>query len=173
MHPKNRLRISRVTLLILSGLTLSFGQVLLASGLIQDHAERFWWVSACVGIGYGAVFSLTPIICGVVWGVENFGTNWGIITVLPAFGATFWSLVYSAVYQAAAATPSSTFHLPHHDINDNAPFKSVAQPLFCYGKACYQLTYWAMTISVWCACFMWFWAWRAPTIGWHRRGPAV
>ena len=186
MHPKTRFRISRITLIILSGLILALGQVILASGLVQDHAERFWWVSACVGVGYGAVFSLTPIICSVVWGVENFGTNWGIIAILPAFGATFWSLVYSAVYQAAAvATPasspssssssysSSPFHLPRHDISDNTPFKSVARPLFCFGKACYQSTYWAMTISVWCACFMWFWAWRAPKTGWLCRGLVV
>ncbi|KAJ4307066.1 hypothetical protein N0V88_000441 [Collariella sp. IMI 366227] len=69
------------------------------SGLIQNHGSRFWLVSGLVGAGYGAVFSLTPIIITVIWGVENFATNWGIVAMFPALGATLWGTVYSAVYQ--------------------------------------------------------------------------
>ncbi|KAI4763580.1 ARM repeat-containing protein [Aureobasidium sp. EXF-3400] len=71
-EPKKRLEISRITFLLVFSLIMSVGQAILASGLVQDHGERFWWVSAAVGAGYGAVFSLTPIITSVVWGVENF-----------------------------------------------------------------------------------------------------
>ena len=81
---------------------MSIGQVILASGVIQGHGQLFWLVSASIGAGYGAAFSLTPIIVSVIWGVENFGTNWGICAMVPAFGATVWGLIYSAVYQWAA-----------------------------------------------------------------------
>ncbi|KAI4838073.1 MFS general substrate transporter, partial [Aureobasidium sp. EXF-8845] len=100
--PQKRLEISRITFLLVFSLIMSVGQAILASGLVQDHGERFWWVSAAVGAGYGAVFSLTPIIVSVVWGVENFGTNWACVATVPALGATLWGLLYSAVYQYAA-----------------------------------------------------------------------
>ncbi|KAI5201028.1 ARM repeat-containing protein [Aureobasidium subglaciale] len=101
-EPPKRLEISRITFLLIFSLIMSIGQAVLASGVIQDHGERFWWVSAAVGAGYGAVFSLTPIITSVVWGVENFGTNWACVATVPALGATLWGLLYSAVYQYAA-----------------------------------------------------------------------
>ncbi len=172
----------------MSGLLMSAGQVLLASGAIQTHAERFWIVSALIGTGYGAVFSLTPIICSVVWGVENFGTNWGIVAIVPAFGATAWGLIYSAVYQAGADHPlhhhlpplsllsssssSSTLHPPgNNERGWQTPDGSIASSL-CFGKECYALTFWTMAVSVWVACGMWLWAWRGLK-GWKRRGIAV
>ncbi|KAG9615641.1 hypothetical protein KCV04_g16185, partial [Aureobasidium melanogenum] len=116
--------------------------------------ERFWWVSAAVGAGYGAVFSLTPIITSVVWGVENFGTNWACVATVPALGATLWGLLYSAVYQYAA--------------DDNVEASSE----LCFGRACYAPTFWAMAASVWVACLLWLYAWRGPG-GWYRRGIVV
>ena len=150
--------LSRIVFLIAFSLLLSAGQVLLASGLMQSHGERFWLVSASIGAGYGAVFSLTPIIISVVWGVENFGTNWGIIATVPAAGATVWSLVYSWVYQAAASNAATE--------------AGVAKDVLCHGVRCYAPTFWAMAISVWLACVLWIVAWKGPG-GWFKRGVAV
>lgn len=136
-----RFSISRIWFLLAFAFFLSIGQVLLASGLIQNHGDRFWMVSALIGAGYGAVFSLTPIIVSVVWGVENFGTNWGIVAMVPALGAAVWGVVYSAVYQAAASgQPPTRGH--------NGRVKDV----LCYGTNCYAPTFWAMAVSVWIAC---------------------
>jgi MFS family permease len=156
-----RITVSRVTFLLSSALLLSLGEVLLASGLIQNHAERFWIISALVGSGYGALFSLTPIIITVIWGVENFGTNWGIVAVVPAFGATVWGIVYSTLYQWAAEKSS------YRRVMDD-----MAEDILCYGKQCYASTFWAMAISVWIACGLWVWAWKGRH-GWSRRGIAV
>lgn len=153
-EPQKRLEISRITFLLVFSLIMSVGQAILASGLVQDHGERFWWVSAAVGAGYGAVFSLTPIITSVVWGVENFGTNWACVATVPALGATLWGLLYSAVYQYAA--------------NDSVEASSE----LCFGRACYAPTFWAMAVSVWVACLLWLYAWRGPG-GWYRRGIVV
>lgn len=152
---ESRFTISRVTFLIMSALLLSFGQVILASGLVQNHAERFWLVSALIGSGYGALFSLTPLVISVVWGVENFGTNWGIVAMVPAVGATLWGVVYSKVYQWAANKGSS--------LND------LDEDVLCYGKQCYSASFWAMAVSVWIGCGLWIWA---ATI-WRRRGIPV
>lgn len=160
-----RFEVSRMTFLLVFSILLSVGQVLLASGLIQNHAERFWMVSASIGAGYGAVFSLVPIIISVVWGVENFGTNWGIIAVVPAAGATVWGLVYSGVYQYAAERDVQS-------LTDTAVTRDVTEDVLCHGSSCYSATFWAMGVSTWLACALWLWAWKGPS-GWSRRGVAV
>lgn len=156
---KKRFEVSRVAFLIAFCILMSAGQVTLASGAIQGHGDRFWIVSACVGAGYGAAFSLTPIIVSVIWGVENFGTNWGICAMMPAVGATIWGLVYSGVYQWAAEMDVTKGTQPVED-------------KLCYGARCYAPTFWAMAVCVWMACGLWLYAWRGPG-GWYRRAIAV
>ena len=157
--------LSRVVFLLIFAFLLSLGQIFLASGLVQNHGERFWIVSALIGSGYGAVFSLTPIIITVIWGVENFGTNWGIVATVPALGATLWGIVYSTIYQWGANKES------YSDGNNNGG-EHVLTDVLCYGKECYAMTFWAMAVSVWIACAMWIWAWKGKG-GWSRRGIAV
>lgn len=147
-----RFTCSRLVFLITSTLFFSFGQLLLASGLIQSHPSLFPLVSALVGLGYGAIFSLTPIIVSVVWGVQNFGTNWGIVAVVPAAGAAVWGAIYAAVYDAAAS-----------DVEQGESQR------LCYGLGCYAPTFWGMTVCSWIALALWATVWR----GWRRRGIPV
>ncbi|KAK0651391.1 major facilitator superfamily domain-containing protein [Cercophora newfieldiana] len=151
--------VSRVAFLLFYAVVLSIGLVALASGFIQNHGERFWIVSGLVGAGYGAVFSLTPIIITVIWGVENFATNWGIVAMFPALGATSWGLIYSWVYQAGAKAAAGRTDDGEED-------------LFCYGSQCYAPTFWAMAVSVWIACGLVLWAWKGRN-GWAQRGIVV
>ncbi|KAF2996616.1 putative monocarboxylate transporter mch1 [Curvularia kusanoi] len=153
-----RFTVSRITFLLTFAFLLSLGQLFLASGLIQNHPSRFALVSALIGAGYGAVFSLTPIVVSVVWGVENFGTNWGILAMTPAAGATLWGAVYAFVYQRGA----DNMGVGERDVDD----------VLCYGSRCYAPTFWAMAVSVWVAMGLWVYAWRGPG-GWKRKGVAV
>ncbi|KAH7130674.1 MFS monocarboxylic acid transporter [Dendryphion nanum] len=157
-HPR-RFTVSRIVFLVTFAFILSLGQLLLASGWVQNHDSRFAVVSALIGAGYGAVFSLTPIVVSVVWGVENFGTNWGILAMTPAAGATVWGALYAYVYQKAAGTGEPGIERDPDDV-------------LCYGKSCYAPTFWAMAVCVWIACGLWIYAWRGPG-GWKRRGVAV
>ena len=158
LPPKKRFSVSRIVFLLLSAVLLILGQVLLASGFIQNHGERFWIVSTLIGSGYGALFSLTPLIITVIWGVENFGTNWGIVAMVPAAGATVWGIIYSTVYQKGAENS-----VVSHDEADE---------LLCYGKQCYETTFWAMALSVSIGCGLWMWAWKGRG-GWSSRGISV
>ena len=151
---KNRVTVSRLTFLLLSTLLFSLGQLLLASGLVAQHPPLFPLVSALVGLGYGAVFSLTPIIVSVVWGVQNFGTNWGLVAVVPAAGAALWGVVYAAVYDGAASGDGGG---------------RGDEEKLCYGVGCYRATFWGMVVASWVAVGLWAWAWR----GWRRKGIAV
>lgn len=158
-----RFSISRVSFLLFFALLMSLGMAILASGAIQEHGERFWIVSGLIGAGYGAIFSLTPIIITVIWGVENFGTNWGIVAMFPALGATMWGLIYSAIYQAGAEkSPGFPGDDGGEDEGDS----------FCYGTQCYSRTFWAMAGSIWLACFLVLWAWKGRK-GWTQRGIVV
>lgn len=153
--------VSRVSFLLFFAGLLSLGLAGLASGLVQGHGDRFWVVSGLVGAGYGAVFSLTPIIITVIWGVENFATNWGIVAMFPALGATLWGLVYSAVYQAGAKHGGSS---PSEGGGE--------QDNLCYGEECYAPAFWAMAASVWVACGLVLFAWKGKN-GWSQRGIVV
>jgi len=131
-------------------LLLSIGFVVLASGTVQDHASpRFGIVTGLVGIGYGATFSLTPIIISCVWGAEGFGLHWGLVAMVPSVGGAVWGLIYAAGYS-------------DHACDDGR----------CYGAQCYASAFWGMAVAVWVACAFWLWAWRGPG-GWKERGIAV
>ncbi|KAK4870642.1 hypothetical protein LT330_004990 [Penicillium expansum] len=147
-----RITLSRMTFLIPSAFLLSLGYLLLASPLPLAHPGIFNLTTALIGFGYGSAFSLAPIIISVVWGVENFATNWGIVAMMPAAGAALWGVVYSAAYQNAM------------DRGDDG--LSDGQ---CHGWRCYG--FWAVgcTVSVWIAVLAWLAAWR----GWKRRGVVV
>ncbi|KAF3765795.1 hypothetical protein M406DRAFT_60383 [Cryphonectria parasitica EP155] len=163
MLQRIKFSVSRITFLLFFALILSLGLAVLASGAIQNHGERFWIVSASVGAGYGALFSLAPIIVTIIWGVENFGTNWGIVATFPAVGNALWGSVYSAVYQAGAErSPNPP---GGGDIADDGD-------LFCYGTQCYSVAYWGMAGSVWLACLLVLWAWRGKN-GWAKRGIVI
>ncbi|KAF4181520.1 hypothetical protein CNMCM7927_000593 [Aspergillus lentulus] len=147
----NRPTLSRLAFLLPSALLLSVGYLLLSSPLPLQHPGLSHVTTALIGIGYGSAFSLVPIIISVVWGVENFGTNWGIVAMVPAAGAAMWGVIYSRGYQDAT------------DGGNGSPDGQ------CHGWRCYG--FWAVgcTLSVWVAVVAWILAWR----GWRRRGVVV
>lgn len=127
------------SLLLVAFLTLTI------PALVPEHPSSFLASSALVGLGYGASFSLVPIIISVVWGPENFATNWGVVAMVPAAGAALWSLVYSAGYSRAATGEQ------------------------CHGLACFQAWAGGCVASVAVALVLWGLAWRA----WSRRNVVV
>ncbi|MCJ1465459.1 putative monocarboxylate transporter mch1 [Pseudocyphellaria aurata] len=141
--------VSRLAFLLASGIFSALSQALLASTLVQHHPALFLVVSAITGLAYGTAFSIVPIIISVVWGAQNFGTNYGIILLVPAGGAAVYSAVYSAVYQRGVA-PGAGENL-------------------CYGYTCYGASFLAMLISSLVAVGLWVYAWR----GWRQKGVVV
>ncbi|KAJ5832508.1 hypothetical protein N7474_000819 [Penicillium riverlandense] len=149
----SRASFSRMIFLLPSALLLSIGYLILASPIPLKEPSIFHLTTALVGLGYGAAFSLTPIIISVVWGVENFATNWGIVAMMPALGAALWGVIYSTAYQDALDKGNGS-GLPDGQ---------------CHGWSCYG--YWAVgcTVSVWVALVVWTAAWRK----WKKNGVVV
>ena len=146
--------VSRLTFLLGSTALFSIALLLLATPLPHHVKSIFPALSALVGLGYGALFSLVPIIVSVVWGVENFGTNWGIVAVVPAPGAALWGVIYSWVFETGMGA------------GDGEGEGGSGQ---CYGPRCYQATFLAMAIASWTAMAAWVLAWRM----WKQRGVLV
>lgn len=147
--PSQRITLSRLSLLIPSAVLLLLAFLSLAvPQLIPHNPSYFLTTSALLGLGYGASFSLVPIIISVVWGAENFATNWGVVAMMPAGGAVIWSLVYSSIFEKEQQRQQ------HGE---------------CSGYACYG--YWALGCSgsILVAIGLWLAAWRV----WRRRRVVV
>lgn len=136
--------VSRVAFLVSCAVLSALFQLLLASSLVQSHPSLFPLISALAGYSYGTVFTITPIVISVVWGVQNFGTNWGTISMVPAGGATVWGAIYSAVYQLY--------------VDSGADMGEIGDGL-CYGYACYGATAWGMLASSLVAIALWVLLW--------------
>ncbi|PUU76178.1 hypothetical protein B9Z19DRAFT_1130122 [Tuber borchii] len=95
------------------------GNLYVSLGYVQEHGENFWIVSSSIGAGYGAVFCLAPTVVSVVWGTQNFGTNWGIVTMTPAAGAmVFGSIFHCDVESFGAFVPSQELHEQFRTLNN-------------------------------------------------------
>lgn len=62
----------------------------------------FWLSSACIGAGYGGLFTAYPAIISIVWGTENFATFWGCLATAPAVGSTAFGILYAKFYDQVA-----------------------------------------------------------------------
>lgn len=145
-----RWSISRLYFLLIATISFAIALLALATTLPHEQPRLFPIISVMVGLGYGAIFSLLPIIISAVWGVDNFGTNWGLAVVAPAAGAALWSAIYSTIYQ--------------HEIRP-----SPQDDIRCYGPDCYNATFAGMTVASLLAMVLWGLAWRT----WNSRGVPI
>ena len=146
--PRRRFEVSRLTLLLTTPIMLIIAFVILLAAVPQIPS-LFPVVTLLIGIVNGASFSLVPILISTVWGVANFGTNWGIVAMMPALGATMWSLIYSSAYQAHAGDDG-----------------------LCYGSQCWSAAVSGMLGAAILTVVVWAWVgWGKG--GWFRRGVVV
>ena len=108
----------------------------------------------------------------MVWGVQNFGTNWGIVAMMPAGGAAVWGAVYSAVYMAGAERIGKGDGNRRGGGDGGGGGGGTLDDVLCYGNECYAATFWAMAVCSWVAVGLWGWAWRGKG-GWLARGVAI
>ena len=145
--PSTRFTFSRLVLLLPSAVIQLLAFLVLGLPFLTlQNPPLFLLSSGLLGLGYGASFSLVPIIVSVVWGAENFATNWGIVAMMPAGGAAIWSIVYSVGYSWAS-----------DDKNE------------CHGYSCFGAWTWGCCVSIAVAIVLLSFAWRT----WRRRDVAV
>ncbi|KAK9467366.1 major facilitator superfamily domain-containing protein [Lipomyces arxii] len=139
---------SRMLLLLFFAVVLTIGHFLVGFGGVQAaNGWWFWLVSALLGSGYGAVFTLAPTIVSLVWGADRFGTHWGVLFVFPAIGSIIYEMIYASIYD---------YHTEDRRL--------------CYGLSCYGTTFLITGASCVFAAFAWLSIWR---LGWNRCGVFV
>ena len=146
--PAKSFSVSRVIFLLMSPVLLFFGYALLLV-VAPSTPSIFTLITCLMGLVNGGSFCLVPIVISVVWGVGNFGTNWGIIAMMPALGATLWSGLYSFGYQ-------------QHADGDG----------LCFGRECWSGTVIGMVGAAVLAGISWGWA-GFGWFGWRARGVIV
>lgn len=81
----NRLGATRLRVwLLLPVCLLALGsQALAAAPNVITTVHRLLAVSALTGLMYGTLFGLCPVIVFEWFGMKNFSTNWGIVSLSP------------------------------------------------------------------------------------------
>ena len=104
----------RMLILIFTAMLLSAGFLYLS---FAATAHTFWISAACIGAGYGGLFTVYPLIISIVWGNDNFATFWGCLATAPAVGSTAFGIMFANFYDQAA--------------------RLQGQENLCSGRACY------------------------------------
>lgn len=86
---------STVRLIFAAVALTAAGFTLVAAG--TRHAGL---VSIVLGTAYGTVFTMFPTLVATVWGVEIFGSTWGLFLAAPAVGSILFGLFYALEYDS-------------------------------------------------------------------------
>ncbi|KAI8865908.1 MFS general substrate transporter [Ramicandelaber brevisporus] len=123
------IRGTRVFVMALMMLVMAGGQ----SGVRgADNINQVTFYTVCIGVAYGAGFTLVPAILGDYWGVEHLGLHQGAITIGTAIGGHMASSMFGSMYDRAL----------HERKQDG----------FCDSTECYsgpfQVTFWACMFAI-------------------------
>lgn len=119
---------------------------MLASGRF-DFPNFYYSVSAINGFSYGALFTLYPTMVALIWGVEGFGSHWGLFILGPAIGSVFYGILFGNVYQSHS-TPLG----------------------ICLGNKCYELTFYLSGSGICLAALLELGLWK---YSWIKEGIAL
>ncbi|KAH7889317.1 MFS general substrate transporter [Phlebopus sp. FC_14] len=128
--------ISRIAFLTFSAAVLVFTYIWMVVGVETQGAV--WALSIGAGTAYGCAFTVLPSLVSSVWGIENLGRNYGIITYAPFLGTPAFSYLYAFV--AAGHSP--------------------AEGSVCKGVECWQLTFEVSTVATIVALGATLYLWR-------------
>ncbi|KAH7106945.1 MFS general substrate transporter [Auriculariales sp. MPI-PUGE-AT-0066] len=101
---KNRFGISRP--FFLCGVAAFFIFSQLAATRVEDP-DSLWLASAVVGLSYGGMFGLCPVIVIEWFGLGHFSMNWGMASLSPLFGGNIFSLAFGRNLDAHAPHPEA------------------------------------------------------------------
>jgi len=113
--------VSRIT--FLTGAIVLLSATFIYVDLLARSREGLWAMSIGVGFAYGATFTILPGIMSSIWGIQNLGRNFGIISYAPFFGTSIFSYLYAYVAEHRNGSPPGEGHT------------------VCTGVACWQTTF--------------------------------
>ena len=77
-------------------------------------------IGVCAGIGlcYGALWSILPVLVSELFGAETFGLAWGWLVLSPAGGAALFNIWTGFIYESEASRQAAAGA-------ENGPFRRV------------------------------------------------
>ncbi|KAL6044138.1 Nodulin-like domain-containing protein [Balamuthia mandrillaris] len=106
-----------------------------AAHLLLAMAGQVWVVALAtpfVGIAYGGLYAAYPTLVSLLFGLKNFGQNWGWLALAPASGGLCLGLLASFLYDMQVANQYDTN--ASHSSGDDEDHD-------CYGSHCYRYIY--------------------------------
>jgi len=124
---KLRLKVSRELMFVIASLTMTIVQIYLAFSTVT----MMYAGVVALGISYGGLFCIVPIIISERYGLQHFGANWGLMGVAPAIGA-----LCIATYLAGGLADKFK-----EDAQICIIESSTQTACQCLGNECYEYTY--------------------------------
>lgn len=94
--------ITSIRLILITSIITSFGYYLLFKGYNDDNSSSeglITIITILMGSSYGSVFTLFPTLVSNIWGVEIFGSAWGLFLCAPAIGGGILGIIYAIMYE--------------------------------------------------------------------------
>lgn len=130
------LKTSRFWCLVASSSLFVVAQIL---ALSIRNPHYLWIVSSISGLGYGALFGVSPSLVADAFGVHGLSVNWGVMMLGPVIWGNIFNIVYGRVFDA------------HSNISENGD-RLCSEGLTCYRDA-YMATFAvslvAVAVSLW------------------------
>lgn len=90
----------RIPLIILMLLSAILAQVIIIHAMNVVNISYIAIASAISGFTYGGLFTIFPALTLNLWGDEVFGTAYGTFMLGPAFGSSFFGVMYAQVHDS-------------------------------------------------------------------------
>ncbi|KAL1925340.1 uncharacterized protein VTP21DRAFT_223 [Calcarisporiella thermophila] len=101
--------IDRLWFFILAGCIMTYGQFLAATTIAPGN-NSLLMVTLLIGTAYGTIFTVSPTITTELWGLRNFGRNWGWMSWAPGIGGMLFNLVFGVVFDSRSGGPGKRCH---------------------------------------------------------------
>lgn len=88
LWPRHRLLVLLVTLVLMA----------VSHALLLAAPSALAAVTVLVGVAFGGMFSLAPVITGELWGKAHLASNWGFLVIGPAIGSTIIGQIFGHFY---------------------------------------------------------------------------
>lgn len=131
-----KLKTSRFWCMVASSSLFVVAQILALS--VRDP-HYLWVVSSISGLGYGALFGVSPSLVADAFGVSGLSLNWGIMMLGPVIWGNTFNIVYGRVFDS------------HSKILENGD-RLCSEGVMCYRDAylaTFSVSIVAVAVSLW------------------------
>lgn len=154
-YAKNRLHLPRSYCTSLVAVLFIISQLM---AVLTNDVTSLWRVSLVLGLAYGGLFGLFPMLTFEWFGMPHFSENWGFLALSPIFGGNLFSIAFGR--NLDAHSPSSTERTSPPTLKSNlsrADTPSESETQCIEGQSCYVASLYitvaacclALVLSIW------------------------